>query len=687
MSDLWRPLGYVGGLLALLVFLLIRSASPDLPLRTSMEEQLQLFELRDAELTRDAMLVRAGLLPNYDALLRDRAQLLASVEALRRVSGSGTAESGAALRRSIEDLSQALDAKLTAVEHFKTDDALLRHSVAYLAYTIARMDVQASTRRPMAAEVGDLSGTFLRFIQAPTASSGTEFKAVLDRLSGQRDVDDDLHSLVAHGGLVAELLPQVVAVLRQIAAAPTTQRANELQAQVEAVSGQAEAQAQGFRYALFFVALVLLAYLVNQFARLRASTRELRRSNADLSREIGEREQAEAALRSSEERLRAIADSAPDAIVSTDSRGAIVAWNPGAQAIYGWRGDEILGAPLTWLLAPREHGMAPLIAAASGDARPAPSNAVTVDSTGVRKDGTEFPLEASVGRWSTAQGAFATAIIRDVSVRKQLEATARQQEFRLVQANKLAALGTLVSGVAHEINNPNQLVLLNTSMLADAWRDACAALDAHREREGEFTLVGLPFAEMRDTVATLIRDLNDGARRIDRIVQDLKDFARPQPQGLPVDVDVNDIVKRAVRLLAHLIQKRCQHFELKLAPDLPPIRGGAQQVEQIVVNLVVNALEALPDPARGVTVGSRCNTDDGWVVVEVSDQGVGIEPEHLERLCDPFFTTKQDSGGTGLGLSVTFSLVQAHGGRLDFDSRPGEGTRATVSFPPAPPGP
>lgn len=687
MNDLWRPLGYVGGLLALLVFLLMRSASPDLPLRRSMEEQLQLFELRDAEITRDAMLVRAGLLPNYDALLHDRAQLLASVEALRRLSGSGTAEAGTALQHSIEELAQALDAKLTAVEHFKTDDALLRHSVAYLAYTIARMDVQASTRRPMAAEVGDLSGTFLRFIQTPTATSGTEFKAVLDRLSGQGELDDDLHSLVAHGGLVAGLLPQVVTVLRQIAAAPTTQRANELQAQVETVSGQAETQAQGFRYALFFVSLVLLAYLVNQFARLRASARELRRSNDRLSREIGEREQAEAALRSSEERLRAIADSAPDAIVSTDSRGAIVAWNPGAQAIYGWRDDEILGAPLTWLLAPREHGMAPLIAAASGDAQPTQSNAVTVDSTGVRKDGTEFPLEASVGRWSTAQGSFATAIIRDVSVRKQLEATARQQEFRLVQANKLAALGTLVSGVAHEINNPNQLVLLNSSMLADAWRDACTALDAHREREVEFTLVGLPYAEMRDTVATLIRDLNDGARRIDRIVQDLKDFARPQPQGLPVDVDVNDIVKRAVRLLAHLIQKRCLHFELKLASDLPPIRGGAQQVEQIVVNLVVNALEALPDPARGVTVGSRRNGADGWVVVEVSDQGVGIAPEHLERLCDPFFTTKQGSGGTGLGLSVTFSLVQAHGGRLDFDSRPGQGTRATVSFPPAPPGP
>jgi signal transduction histidine kinase len=313
----------------------------------------------------------------------------------------------------------------------------------------------------------------------------------------------------------------------------------------------------------------------------------------------------------------------------------------------------------------------------------APLAGRTIASVGLRKGGQEFPFEASIASWSSAQGEFVTAIVRDVGVRKQLEETTRQQEMKLVQANKMTALGTLVSGVAHEINNPNQLVLFNSGLLADTWRDACILLDAHQRQEGEFTLAGLPYSEMRDAASTLIGDLKEGALRIDRIVQDLKDFARPQRQGLPQAVEVNEVVERAVRLLAHLVRKRTTRFETQLAPRLPPVRGDAQQIEQVVVNLLVNALEALPDATRGVRVATRAN-GAGGVVLEVADDGVGIPPEHLERLCDPFFTTKQDSGGTGLGLSVTFSLVQAHGGRLDFESEPGRGTRALVTLPSGP---
>ena len=541
MKGLWRPLGFVTVLVALLMFLMLRSQNPDLGLLRGLQEQLQVFELRDAELTRDTLLVRAGLLPNYDALMRDRANLQAAYAALRRISITGTAPATVALGKPIGVLDGVLDSKLNEVEHFKTNDALLRNSIAYLTYTISRMDVQTGARQATAGEVGELSGTFLRFIQVPNTGTGADFKAALDRIAARREDDDEVRSLIAHGTLVARLLPQVVLQLREIVDAPTTQRVGEVQAQVEQVAGEAEARAQLFRYALFAVSLVLLGFLMRQFARLRAQAR----------------------------------------------------------------------------------------------------------------------------------------------ARRQLEETAQQQERRLVQANKMAALGTLVSGVAHEINNPNQMVLLNSSVLADTWRDACVQLDVHRERDGDFTLAGLPYAEMREAAATLIRDVNEGARRIDRIVQDLKDFARPQRQGPQKEVDVNDIVNRSARLLAHLVQKKTKRFQLALAAQLPPVRGDAQQIEQVLVNLVVNALEALPDASKAVTVTTQLRASDGWVVVEVADEGDGIAPENLERLCDPFFTTKQDSGGTGLGLSVTFSLVQAHGGRLDFASEPGKGTRVTIAFPPA----
>jgi PAS domain S-box-containing protein len=681
MKELWRTIAYGGLLLLLLVYLLVRSSSADQPLRSSMQAQLREFALRDAELTRDALQARAGLLMHYDALAQDRRRLLEAVDALKMSALVEHGDAASALRAPVDDLARAVDAKLADVERFKTDDALLRNSVAYLTYTIARLDTQRGTRSAMAGDIDAVSSTFLRFIQSPSSASAAEFEAVLARLASRDDPDADLRVLLAHGELVANLLPKVVALLHQIVAAPTTDRLGQLQAAVETASSTAESHARVFRWLQFLVALVLLAYLLRQFARLRAYGRDLQRSNAGLSREIAERTQAEAALRESEQRFRAIAESAHDAIITTDADGAIVSWNPAAEAIFGYTQEEARRTPLLQLVPERLRGAARRLMPRAGTSTSFLAGR-TLESTGLRKDGREFPFEASVAAWRSSQGPFVTAIVRDITERRALEATAREQQQKLVQANKMTALGTLVSGVAHEINNPNQLVMFNSGLLADTWRDACGALDEHHRRDGHFTLAGLPYAEMRDAAFTLIADMKEGAQRIDRIVQDLKDFARPQRHALPVPVNVNEVVERAVRLLAHLIRKRTTRFETQLAPGLPPVRGDAQQVEQVVVNLLVNALEALPDAARGVRVATRANAD-GAVVVEVADEGVGIPADHLERLCDPFFTTKQDSGGTGLGLSVTFSLVQAHGGRLDFESEPGRGTRAIVTLPAA----
>jgi signal transduction histidine kinase len=262
-----------------------------------------------------------------------------------------------------------------------------------------------------------------------------------------------------------------------------------------------------------------------------------------------------------------------------------------------------------------------------------------------------------------------------------LQETTRQQRMQLIQANKMTALGTLVSGVAHEINNPNQVVLMNARVLATAWDDAVGILDAYAQENGTFSLGDLPYTEMRDTIPALVHGVHDGAVRIERIIDDLKDFARPRMRGAHTVLQLNDAVQRALRLLAHLIKQRTDHFDVDLAQGLPSLRGDAQHVEQIVVNLLTNALEALPDRQGRVTVTTSFDTAEHSVVLEVRDEGVGIPPEHLARLCDPFFTTKQESGGTGLGLAITSSLVRVHGGRLTFASEPGKGTRALVHFP------
>jgi signal transduction histidine kinase len=299
----------------------------------------------------------------------------------------------------------------------------------------------------------------------------------------------------------------------------------------------------------------------------------------------------------------------------------------------------------------------------------------------VRKDGSACPLELSCSTWTTAQGTYVTVIIRDLTARKRLEEQTRQQKLQLIQANKMTALGTLVSGVAHEINNPNQLVLMNARMLADAWRDARGILDDYQQEHGDFLLGGLPYTEMRETLPTLVQDVQAGALQIERIVDDLRDFARPRGRGSPATFPLNEAVQRALRLLMPLIRRKTTRFHVDLAEDLPLVRGDSQQAGQIVVNLVVNALEALPEPGRGITVATHSASAGQEVVLAVDDEGVGILPEHLARVCEPFFTTKHESGGTGLGLAITSTLVQSYGGSLRFASVPGQGTRALVTLP------
>jgi PAS domain S-box-containing protein len=681
MSNVWTSLSTVVGLLLLLTYLLIQSRSPDLALRARIQEALQTLQLHDTELTRDVLLARAGLLPHYDSLPRTGQSLSRTLATLRAESSRVSGQAAQDMSQHVEALAAALHQKLTLVEYLTSDNALLRNSLMYLTYAGQTLGPRIEAEPAVGADLAALSHVLLRFIHAPELSVGQELGAVLQRLSLTPLFPEDFHTLVAHGRLIMEVLPQVDTLLRQIIAAPTAAHAAAFQDAVLQYATRLEARAELFRVLLYLVAVMLLGYLLYQFARLRANARDLSRANADLQREMGERQQAVAALRASEERFRVITESANDAIISADSAGHIVSWNARAEAIFGYTAAEILGAPLTRLIPARDqadHAQRLTQWSATGVAH---LIGTITEFSGVRKDGGEFPLEMSLSTWSMGHDHYVTGIIRDLTAHKQLQETTRQQELQLIQANKMTALGTLVSGVAHEISSPNQVVLMNSQVLAKAWEDALDILDTYERENGAFALGGLPYTEMRDTVPALVGSVHDGARRIERIIADLKDFTRPRVRGVPTVVPLNDAVQRALRLLAHLIKRRTDYFHVDLAQGLPPLRGDTQQVEQVVVNLLTNALEALPDRRHGVAVTTAFDTAERSVLLEVRDEGVGIPPEHLARLCDPFFTTKSETGGTGLGLAITASLVRAHGGRLTFASEPGKGTCARVTFP------
>lgn len=257
----------------------------------------------------------------------------------------------------------------------------------------------------------------------------------------------------------------------------------------------------------------------------------------------------------------------------------------------------------------------------------------------------------------------------------------KKQQQQLIQADKMSSLGTLVSGVAHEINNPSGLILLNLPMLKDAWEDALPHLDGLYEQRDGFDIAGLDYRRIRQEIPYIINEMNEGAQRIKRIVNDLRDFARQEATDAIEPMNLNDVVSTAVRLLDVTIRGYTNRFSLILDPYLPSMLGHPQRIEQVVINLIINACQSLPDDQHGVKVETRIDHIRQRIVLSVHDEGCGIEPDAMPNLTDPFFTTKREQGGTGLGLSVSAGIIKAYDGTMKFHSRPGEGTRVDVTFP------
>lgn len=269
----------------------------------------------------------------------------------------------------------------------------------------------------------------------------------------------------------------------------------------------------------------------------------------------------------------------------------------------------------------------------------------------------------------------------EMSERKRIENLNRRQQERLIQADKMATLGILVSGVAHEINNPNNFILLNSTNLLDIWKDLIPVLNNYIELKGSFTIAGLPFEEIQEDIEPLITGISEGAERIRRIVHSLKDFARKDSGNMDQNFNINDVIETAIIIMNNLIKKSTGHFSMDLDKTIPEICGNFQQIEQVIINLVTNACQALTDKTQGVTIVSRNNSDNKEVVVEVCDQGRGVALEYRKHILDPFFTTKRNSGGTGLGLSISYNIIKDHNGELTFDSEPGKVTVFRITIP------
>ncbi len=271
------------------------------------------------------------------------------------------------------------------------------------------------------------------------------------------------------------------------------------------------------------------------------------------------------------------------------------------------------------------------------------------------------------------------SVVSDITQRRKAEKEAKIKQEQLIQADKMVALGTLVSGMAHEINNPNNFILINIPILRRVWKSVLPILDEYHKKNTDFDVARFPYEVIREDYFEICSNILAGTNRIKSIVKDLKEYSRKDTEELIENIEINGVVSSCINLLRNNIKKYTNNLELNLAKDLPAVKGNFQHFEQILINLIQNACQSLPNKNKLITI-KTCQ-QNGKVQIHIIDKGVGIAKENLTRILDPFYTTKRNEGGTGLGLSVSNSLVKKYQGDLRFISSEHEGTAAIVSFP------
>ncbi len=380
--------------------------------------------------------------------------------------------------------------------------------------------------------------------------------------------------------------------------------------------------------------------------------------------DITEKKLADEALKESEAKLRDMFQQSPDIIMTVDERGKILLMNrsipelPAERAVgrnslalmpYGFR--KWFRRELKNVF--RKHT--------------SPQFEYSADD-GTFWEGRIVPIRAD------GPVTAAMVIASDVTEKRNLEIQAQHNA-------RLASIGVLSAGVAHEINNPNNAINFNAGLVSRAWSDIGPILAEYFDEQGDFALGGLAYSEARDTFPRLLSEITRNSERIRSIVQNLKHMARQDTGKLMEDVGIQQVLESTLMILHNQIQKYTDVCTLDVPDDLPPVKGNSQQLEQVFINVLMNALQALPERSHGIFISAGFNPDTDNLEIRVRDEGRGISERDLGRLTEPFFTTRTDAGGTGLGLSITRSIIEKHGGNLTFESEPGKGTTVSIRIP------
>lgn len=425
--------------------------------------------------------------------------------------------------------------------------------------------------------------------------------------------------------------------------------------------------------AAFFVlgALLLLSLLRARSEAQR--TAELARAAGDAARHAAAEQRAMA-------RLLAVLEHLPVAILATGPDNTIRWINGAAKEIFGIAPAAAKGLALSTFLPPLADttGMGAAALSTAAAANP-------LRTTAQRSDGTAFPVETVVASSDAPGEASLVWMVRDITQQVLHERRRQEVEADKRRAQRLESLGTLAGGIAHELNSPIQFLTDNNHFLRSAFSDLAAAVAELRaavppERYAEIAK-RFELGFLTDEIPQAVAQSRSGLERIAEIVLATRRFLHPATAAME-DNDLNQVVQSAV-LLSRNQWRYVADLELDLAADLPRVRSNAGELNQVLVNLIVNAVHAIEDKGGGmgkIVIATRRGPEG--VECSVSDSGIGIAPELREKIFDLFFTTKAPGRGTGQGLALVHSIVtQVHGGRIGFESEPVKGTTFRFTLP------
>jgi PAS domain S-box-containing protein len=398
--------------------------------------------------------------------------------------------------------------------------------------------------------------------------------------------------------------------------------------------------------------------------------------------DITRRKQASEALRETKEQLALLLESLP--IVSFTCRAdgdfAFTFMSNAIEEITGYSPKAFVADPRFWVSKigddDRPQVLADLPAILSDDRWRFEYRFQAADGSYRWFDDTRRLVRAPDGTPSRIAGTW-----RDITEEKRLRKEAEYRLQQVIQKDKLASLGGLVAGVAHEINNPNSFITYNLPLLEETWQVFEPILVAFAEADPKWRHGAMDMAELCADMNGILAAIRAGSDRINRIVMDLKEFVRVD-KGPFRPIRVNAVIEKAFALVGAQVRQSVARWQLNLADNLPPVQGSFQKLEQVVTNLVLNGLNAIPEKEKGrLIIATGYVPRLGANVIRIEDNGIGIDPGLVDRIFEPFFTSRREFGGTGLGLSVSDSLIREHRGVIRVLSRPGVGSCFTVFLP------